>query len=240
MSKKKKITIVVVTVFILIAAVAGAFALIMQKQTDQFNDVMAEVSQINELTNQEYTANIDREKLNELLERRVSGGKYGQVEDAFKNYMTDLYAIVYDATDAAGDEAFSTFLSPNNIEQDGPAFDNSRKTAEELITRLETDKEKYTEMVTANAVDSYSQRAGLEGKYKEMYDTILSAHKTSGEDPDQFVSSIDSNLSDLAVLNDIFDFLGENKDNWYLEDGKIIFRTEELYNNYADLTGKLS
>lgn len=127
MSKKKKITVAIIVLFLVIAIIGGIFAILMHRQTQQYNAVMAEVAQINELVGEEYTANIDREQLNALLARRVAGGKYGQVEDAYKNYMTDLYQSVYDATDASHDESFGTFLSAENLQSDGPNLSNPRQ-----------------------------------------------------------------------------------------------------------------
>lgn len=241
MDKKKKITIAVVAVIIAAAVAAAVFAIVRHQQVSARNAVNTEVAMINDLINEEYTENINRDELNEILQRRVSSGKYGDVEDAFKNYMTELYTIVYDATDAANDDAFNTFLSPENMENDGPAFETSKETANELITRLETDKENYEQMLTAEAIDSYAQRAGLSGKYKEMYDEITSANKTTGEaDESEFTSSIDTTIAQLAGINDVFDFLEENQNNWYMQDGKLTFRTETLYNDYNSLIQELS
>ncbi len=241
MSKKKKITVAIIVLFLVIAIIGGIFAILMHRQTQQYNAVMAEVAQINELVGEEYTANIDREQLNALLARRVAGGKYGQVEDAYKNYMTDLYQSVYDATDASHDESFGTFLSAENLQSDGPEFKQSQAKVDELITRLQTDKEEYTAMMTDEAVDSYAARAGLDGRYREMYGIILSAHSSAAAAQENtFTDSIDATVANLNAVSDVFDFLSQNSENWYLQDGKLTFRTEALYNDYKALTENMN
>ena len=241
MEKRKKITVAIVSVILVIAVAAGIIGIILHQQTTRYNTLMAEVASINEITSAEYASNIDREQLNELLDRRVTNGKYGEVENAFKNYMADLYQIVYDAADASSDESFAAFLSPDNIAQDGPAFENSRTTIEELMTRLETDKENYLQMTGGNAIGSYADRADLSGRYREMYDTILSAHKAIGEaGGDEFTQAIDAAIAKLAATDDVFEFLNENQSGWYMEDGTLKFRTEALYNDYSKLMESIS
>lgn len=90
MEKNKKITVSIVSVILVIAVAAGIIGIILHQQTTRYNTLMAEVASINEITSAEYASNIDREQLNELLDRRVTNGKYGEVENAFKNYMADL------------------------------------------------------------------------------------------------------------------------------------------------------
>ena len=90
MEKNKKITVSIVSVILVIAVAAGIIGIILHQPTTRYNTLMAEVASINEITSAEYASNIDREQLNELLDRRVTNGKYGEVENAFKNYMADL------------------------------------------------------------------------------------------------------------------------------------------------------
>ncbi len=235
MSKKKKAAIAAAVIVLVIAVAGGIFAFISYRQAEQYNAVMEEVALINEIIDQEYTSDIDWEELDTLLERRVTSGKYEQVEGAYKSYMTDFYEIVYDATDASGDESFTTFLSGDNLESDGPDFEQSYEKIDELIARLQTDKEEYTAMLTEDSVSAYAESAGLEGKYLEMYNTILSAYSYDETQEDVFTESINSTMETLNALIDIFDFLTQNSDDWYIEDGTLIFSSDTLYNSYNEL-----
>lgn len=241
MSRNKKIVILVVAIIVVIAVVAaGIYAYFRHQQVKQYNAVMTEVEMINDITSQDYTGNIDRDELNALLERRVASGKYGEVETAFKNYMTDLYAIVYDTTDTAKSAAPSSYLAADNIEKDGPEFETSKKSADEIIAKLQEEKESYTEMLNADAVNSYAERLGLEGKYLELYNQILSDHtNTDTSVNNKFITSIDSATTKLTAAKNAMNFLSENKDAWSLKDEKITFTDEKLYNEYSDIIAKL-
>ncbi len=241
MNKNKKIAVIVISIIVVIAvAAAGVYAYLRHQQVEQYNAVMTEVEMINDITGQEYTGNIDKEELNALLERRVASGKYGQVEDAFKNYMTDLYAIVYDTTDTAKSCSAKSFLTSDNIEKDGPAFKTSKSTADSVIAKLQEEKEAYTSMVNADAVNSYAERSKLEGKYLELYNKILSDHTAADtSENNKFIASIDSTVSKLTVAKEAMDFLSSHQDSWNLKDGKIAFTTEEVYKEFTEIESKL-
>lgn len=241
MNKNKKIAVIVISIIVVIAvAAAGVYAYLRHQQVEQYNAVMTEVEMINDITGQEYTGNIDKEELNALLERRVASGKYGQVEDAFKNYMTDLYAIVYDTTDTAKSCSAKSFLTSDNIEKDGPAFETSKSTADSVIAKLQEEKEAYTSMVNADAVNSYAERSKLEGKYLELYNKILSDHTAADtSENNKFIASIDSATAKLTASKDAMNFLGEHKDEWSLKDGKLTFINENLYSEYSAIAAKL-
>lgn len=96
-------------------------------------------------------------------------------------------------------------------------------------------------MITDEAVDSYAARAGLDGRYREMYGIILSAHSSAAAAQENtFTDSIDATVANLNAVSDVFDFLSQNSENWYLQDGKLTFRTEALYNNYKALTENMN
>lgn len=241
MSKNKKIVVSVVAIIVVIAIVAaGVYAYLRHQQVKQYNAVMTEVEMINDITSQDYTGNIDREELNALLERRVASGEYGQVETAFKNYMTDLYAIVYDTTDTAKSAAPSSYLAADNIEKDGPEFETSKKSADDIIAKLQEEKESYTEMLNADAVSSYAERMGLEGKYLDLYNQILSDHtNTDTSENNKFITSIDTATTKLTAAKDAMNFLSEHKDAWSLKDEKITFTDESLYTEYSNIIAKV-
>ena len=154
--------------------------------------------------------------------------------------MTDLYAIVYDTTDTAKNADPSSYLAADNIEKDGPEFENSKKSADDIIAKLQEEKGSYTEMLNADAVNSYAERLGLEGKYLELYNQILSDHaNTDTSANNKFITSIDTATTKLTAAKDAMNFLSENKDAWSLKDEKITFTDEKLYNEYSDIIAKL-
>ena len=54
------------------------------------------------------------------------------------------------------------------------------------------------------------------------------------------LDAINKYLATVSKLKDIFTFLRENKDNWNLENDKIMFNSETLYNYYEGLLTGIS
>ena len=54
------------------------------------------------------------------------------------------------------------------------------------------------------------------------------------------LAAINEYLATVSKLKDIFSFLRENKDNWNLENDKIMFNSETLYNYYEGLLTGIS
>ena len=80
MKKRFIITLVVVIVLVLIVGII-AIGIGLYHDFKQESELISECEQIKELTNEE---NLDTEKINEMLTRRISDGEYLQVEEALK------------------------------------------------------------------------------------------------------------------------------------------------------------
>ena len=57
---------------------------------------------------------------------------------------------------------------------------------------------------------------------------------------EEIETSINELISLLNKSNDIIDFLRENKDSWEIENGTILFETDELVSEYNTLVDSLS
>lgn len=54
------------------------------------------------------------------------------------------------------------------------------------------------------------------------------------------LKAIDDLLDTVVDLKEIFNFLVTNQNNWNIENDKIIFSSEELYNTYKQLLTSIS
>lgn len=54
------------------------------------------------------------------------------------------------------------------------------------------------------------------------------------------LKAIDDLLDTVVDLKEIFNFLITNQNNWNIENDKIIFSSEELYNTYKQLLTSIS
>ena len=82
---KKKIIIIVIILLILLIIIGGIiFITGIISDLKQENILKAELAEISELSNEE---NIDKEKINQKLNNRITTGDYLKVENTSKTYL---------------------------------------------------------------------------------------------------------------------------------------------------------
>lgn len=239
MKKKTKMIIAVIVLLVAAAAIGGGiYGFTQHNNTKQHNAVVDEIDLINAATNTEKLSDIDRDELSELLDRRVATGPYGQVEDAIKRYISDLYNGIFDTVDKAGNDALYSMLTAENIKSDGPEFEKSKELLESTIAQLNAGVENYIDLIGSDTVESYFSKTGLNGDYKKLYDTALLYDVPTDEESNRYIASLNTIISQLEATADVLDFLTANKDNWKMKDDTLVFKTQALYDEYNALCEK--
>lgn len=239
MKKKTKMIIAVIVLLVAAAAIGGGiYGFTQHNNTKQHNAVVDEIDLINAATNTEKLSDIDRDELSELLDRRVVTGKYGQVEDAIKRYISDLYNGIFDTVDKAGNDALYSMLTAENIKSDGPEFEKSKELLESTIAQLNAGVENYIDLIGSDTVESYFSKTGLDGDYKKLYDTALLYDVPTDEESNRYIASLNTIISQLEATADVLDFLTANKDNWKMKNDTLVFKTQALYDEYNALCEK--
>ena len=100
MKKRFIITLAVIIVLILIIGVI-AIGIGLYNDFKQEGELISECKEIMDLSNAE---NLDTEKINEMLTRRISAEEYLQVEDALKEYLTARFQNVTRITEIIKNE----------------------------------------------------------------------------------------------------------------------------------------
>lgn len=239
MKKKTKMIIAVIVLLVAAAAISGGiYGFTQHNNTKQHNAVVDEIDLINAATNTEKLSDIDRDELSELLDRRVATGPYGQVEDAIKRYISDLYNGIFDTVDKAGNDALYSMLTAENIKSDGPEFEKSKELLESTIAQLNAGVENYIDLIGSDTVESYFSKTGLDGDYKKLYDTALLYDVPTDEESNRYIASLNTIISQLEATADVLDFLTANKGNWKMKDDTLVFKTQALYDEYNALCEK--
>lgn len=239
MKKKTKMIIAVIVLLVAAAAIGGGiYGFTQHNNTKQHNAVVDEIDLINAATNTEKLSDIDRDELSELLDRRVATGKYGQVEDAIKRYISDLYNGIFDTVDKAGNDALYSMLTAENIKSDGPEFEKSKELLESTIAQLNAGVENYIDLIGSDTVESYFSKTGLDGDYKKLYDTALLYDVPTDKESNRYIASLNTIISQLEATADVLDFLTANKDNWKMKNDTLVFKTQALYDEYNALCEK--
>lgn len=236
MKKKKKLLItIIIIITILIIAVAVIFGHFIKNDLTMENNLTKEVTEINLLIeNNSKDTDIDK-RLNTIN----TSGDYMLVEKAAKRYLKDkrkLFTSLYTTLD--GTDKIEKVLTIENIKADAKNFTNTMKLLNTTGLELTSLREKYVNLTSEKTILSYLNKNLREDDYyKEYYlDELMQDMSKSEED----LKAIDDMLETIINLKEVFNFLITNQNYWNIENDKVMFNSENLYNAYKELLTNIS
>lgn len=236
MKKKKKLLItIIIIITILIIAVAVIFGHFIKNDLTMENNLTKEVTEINLLIeNNSKDTDIDK-RLNTIN----TSGDYMLVEKAAKRYLKDkrkLFTSLYTTLD--GTDKIEKVLTIENIKADAKNFTNTMKLLNTTGLELTSLREKYVNLTSEKTILSYLNKNLREDDYyKEYYlDELMQDMSKSEEN----LKEIDDILETIIGLKEVFNFLITNQNYWNIENDKVMFNSENLYNAYKELLTNIS
>lgn len=233
--KKKLLITIVILITILVIAVTVIFGHFIKNDLTMENDLTKEVTEINLLIeNNSKDTDIDK-RLNTIN----TSGDYMLVEKAAKRYLKDkrkLFTSLYTTLD--GTDKIEKVLTIENIKADAKNFTNTMKLLNTTGLELTSLREKYVNLTSEKTILSYLNKNLREDDYyKEYYlDELMQDMSKSEEN----LKEIDDILETIIGLKEVFNFLITNQDYWNIENDKVIFNSENLYNAYKELLTNIS
>lgn len=230
MKKRFIITIVVVIALVLIVGII-AIGIGLYHDFKQESELISECEQIKELTNEE---NLDTEKINEMLTRRISDGEYLQVEEALKEYLTARFQNITKISEILNNEKLENILTIDNYKNDGPEFATTKEYIENTKQELQDLKKRYEELFTEETVMSYINNKNLDSYYVDFYKQELIGNPEDSKD-NIVEHEIDGIITILNSYNSVIDFLITNKNSWKIEGENIVFANQESSEKFLEL-----
>lgn len=234
MKKRFIITLVVVIALVLIVGII-AIGIGLYHDFKQESELISECEQIKELTNEE---NIDTEKINEMLTRRISDGDYLQVENALKEYLTSRFQNITKISEILNNEKLENILTIDNYKNDGPEFVTTKEYIENTKQELQELKNRYEELFTEETIMSYINNKSLDSYYVDFYKKELIGNPEESKD-NTVEHNIDGIITILDSYNSVIDFLITNKNSWKIEGENIVFANEELSNKFLEIVNNM-
>lgn len=228
MKKRFIITLVVVIALVLIV---GIIAIGLYNDFKQEGELISECKEIMDLSNAE---NLDTEKINEMLTRRISAEEYLQVEDALKEYLTARFQNVTRITEILNNEKLENILTIDNYKNDGPEFATTKEYIENTKQELQDLKKRYEELFTEETVMSYINNKNLDSYYVDFYKQELIGNPEDSKD-NIVEHEIDGIITILNSYNSVIDFLITNKNSWKIEGENIVFANQESSEKFLEL-----
>ena len=229
--------IIILVVFIL-SIILLAFTVILftsvKKDLKIESNLTKEVTELNLLIE-----NNDNSNINTRLNTITTSGDYVLVEKAAKNYLKDkekLFKEMYEILDNSDNT--ENLLMIDNIKTDGKEFTNTISLINNTGSKLTKLRDEYQSLTSKEKIESYlTKKLREDDYYNDYYLNELMADMMNNQ---KNLDAINEYLATVSKLKDIFTFLRENKDNWNLENDKIMFSSETLYNYYEGLLTDIS
>ena len=231
---KKKIVFIVIGIIIL--ALLGIFGYMVVDEMNQTNKLIIEVGEVSQMFNQ---TSLDYEIIEQKLSTNVSKGDYLVVEKAVKQYLSDALASMKELQSVVDDDRITTLLTIDNYAEDGPDFVNTKEYIQNTRTALENLKNEFISYTTQEKMDEYISDKGLDEYYIELYNELMGGDEIMQADIEELESSLDSIINMLNNTEVVIDFLIENKDSWELQGENIVFFSNDLVNEYNELTSNI-
>ena len=216
-TKNKKVVIIIVAIVVVLAVaiLVGIGAVISDVAQKQI--LSEEIEKINQ------TSKVDTEI--------KTSGKYAEVEKVLKDYVIEYQSIAKEMQNQYQNEKFTTILSADNYKNDGPDFVESKKLITDTRAKGEEVKTRLAEMASNEYKQKRADDNGLTGKYKDLFvDSIQFEQEIKQVD-----STIDSVNNYLSKIEDVFNYLTENKNSWKVNGGKVEFNEMSQVTKYNSL-----
>ena len=228
---KKKILITLAVLVIIVVGIIAFFVVSDIQQEKKFNDEMLA------LENMMNTDELDFEAIYEKTDLIVTKGDYGIIEKAVKSYIKDTALVAEKIIDAMNSEEFGKIISIENFEEDGKEFTESKEFIKTTRENLEQYKEEYGNQFDEEKIMSYINDKNLDEYYVDLYkNEVLTV---SQEDNQTVQDSIDQVIDLLDKMEDAIDYLIENKDDWNVIDGSLMFLDQDKLDEYQDILSRI-
>lgn len=216
-SKNKTVVIIVVAIVIVLAVAILVGIGTVINDVAQKQILSEEIEKINQ------TSKVDTEI--------KTSGKYAEVEKVLKDYVLEYQSVAEEMKAQYQNEKFTTILSADNYKNDGPDFVESKKLIADTRAKGEEVKTKLTEMGSTEYKQKRADDNGLTGKYKDLFVDSIQFEQEIKE----VSSTIDSVDNYLSKIEDVFNYLTENKDSWKVNGGKVEFNQMSQVTKYNSL-----
>lgn len=228
MKKKMIITIIIIALVLL-----GGLGYAVFQDLNQEKKLNVEIEELDGLLN--FEENMDTSEIEKRLDRVVTKNDYAIVETAYKQYVSDFYNNAMEITNILNDGRISNSLTAQNYKKDGPEFTETKEYLSATKEKLETCKQKYYDLLTDEKVMSYIDGKGLDDYYVDYYKQEVVGNLEEEKNDKTIETSLNDIIDLLNNSQKVIDFLAENKGKWKVEDEKITFIKDSLYEDYNNL-----
>ena len=177
------------------------------------------------------------------LRKIQSRGDYALVEKSIKSYLDTYSSSLQEVLQVMDDETLKNILSYDNYCKDGPGFSKSLSYLKEKKESVNQKIDMLTSMSEEKTIKNSISSKIRDPYYVDLYYQFMLSDdmKKKFSDNDTLLNNAKMKINHVIdVSTEVLNFLVTNQDSWKVEEDKIQFLTEDLYNQYMSYISKLS
>lgn len=211
--------IVLICIIILIAGLLGAYFAITSSNKIKYENI------ISDETNSMYS--------NFTVDDAIkTKGDYAIVEQGLKEYYTEYINDVQELKKAYSQNLLTNCLSSDNINSDGPEFNKTRETIKNIKDNETETIQKLNDLTTEDYIEKKSKELNLNDYYTNLFITQIKENLKVNDNLANIKNTVESYDKWLSSIGNVLDLLTNNKSAWKINNGKLIFTSNSLLNNY--------
>lgn len=223
----KKYIIAIIIVLLLIGALVGGF-LYMRNNSLQAAKLQEEMKNLAE-----------SDFLNEEIDMTIkTKGDYGKVEEAVKEYLSDVKNTYNGLKDFGSNTEISTILSAENISADPDGLTVVQQKVDEYKQKLNELKTKTATIASEDAILEAIEDKEVKDNYIDVYKSIMLSEAVEAQlksAQQKAEAELETAEEKLAGLEKVVEFLKVNSKYWDVDEGRLQFTNVNKLGEYYQL-----
>ncbi|MBO5138648.1 MAG: hypothetical protein J6B89_03300 [Bacilli bacterium] len=170
-------------------------------------------------------------------------GDYAKVEKAIKQYLKDYSESLQMVINILNDEKLKKVLSASNYKEDGPEFITTSSYLEKTQKDFNDNMNQLIKLTKKTEIMKYIEKENLDDYYVNLYREYMldEGLETNIKNSQLQLEATTKSINNLINVDiEVISFLKETKDNWTVEEEKIVFYKQELLDKYNELVSKVN
>lgn len=226
--KKKNLSIAFIIIFIIILAIGTIFYTYKNKQKQEVI-LKEEISKLN-----------PQEEIDMSIK---TNGNYAKIEKVIKEHFKEISDKSEKLINLYKNENIIKAISIENYEKDGPEFVNTKKMIANTKKEINENINALEECFKKENMDKKINDKNLSDYYMDLYNNLNINQEENFKQAEKNMQNIKNSNSEYMVMLDnieeIINYLSNNKEEWKIENGEFKYNSEEFFKQYTSLLNEL-
>ena len=226
---KKRILLIIGIIIIIICGGVGYYFYLMNTQEDMLKQEIINYTN-KDLLKDDYIVNVKTK------------GNYAYIEEAIKKYYQELSNNIKTINNYLIDSELEKIMTPSNLEEDRPKFNNSKKTLDDAKKEINSSMDKIKKLCEEDYIKNLINDKIKDDYYQKLYNSLMYNEKDL-KDLNNIKIDTEELSNNLTLFLDkskeILTFLEKNDKYWNIEKSSVYITNENVLNEYNKIYKEL-